>query len=240
MNYRTVTLPSGLEAIVKPLTGRAEKILTDKQLIKNGTAADRFMAECVESIGGAENMTPQQKEKALLDMYSGDRNYLLLMIRIEGFGPELCFNSKCPECKKTAGYTANLEEMLADGTFKIHPYGENPRRVELPVSGGYAEIVHMTGAIERRMAKLPENDLHQLMLLRIASLNGNPATIKDLENMYGRDLLALRSAMNEMRGGLAAEIELECAECGNTYTVPLTGIQDFFLPAKTSLAKPGA
>lgn len=240
MDYRRVTLPSGIEAVVKPLTGRAEKILTDKQLAKSGVVADRFMMECVESIGGAENMTPQEKEKALLDMYSGDRNYLLLMIRIEGFGPELCFNSKCPECKKTAGYSANLEEMLNDGTLEVLPYSESPQRVELPASGGYAEIVHMTGAIERRMAKLPENDLHQLMLLRIGSLNGKPATLKDLENMYGKDLLALRAAMNEMRGGLVSEIELECAECGNKYKVPLIGIQDFFLPTRTSSERRGA
>ena len=240
MDYRTVTLPSGIEAVIKPLTGRAEKILTDKQLAKSGATADRFMMECVESIGGAENMTPQEKEKALLDMYSGDRNYLLLMIRIEGFGPELYFNNKCPDCKATSGYSANLEEMLEDGTFEILPYGDATRRVELPVSGGYAEIVHMTGAIERRMAKLSEGDLHQLMLLRIGSLNGKTATVKDLENMYGKDLLAIRAAMNEMRGGLVAEIELDCAECGNTYKVPLISIQDFFLPTRTSLERSGA
>lgn len=240
MTNRTITLPSGLEVILRPLTGRAEKILTDRQLVKSGAVVDRFMMECIESVGGAENMTPQEKEKALLDMYSGDRNYLLLMIRIEGFGPELVFNSKCPECKKTAGYSANLEEMLNDGTLEILPYGESPQRVELPASGGYAEIVHMTGAIERKMAKMSEGDLHQLMLLRISSLNGKAATVKDLENMYGRDLLALRAAMNDMRGGLVAEIELECAECGNRYTVPLINIADFFLPTRTSLARHGA
>lgn len=94
------------------------------------------------------------------------------------------------------------------------------------LSGGYAEIVHMTGAVERRMAKLSENDIHQLMLLRISSINGKPATAKDLENMYGKDLLAIRAAMNDMRGGLKTEIE--CTECGSIYTVPLVNITDFF------------
>jgi hypothetical protein len=190
-------------------------------------------------IGDAEKMTPQEKEKALLDMLSGDRNYLMLMIRMEAFGPEMVFENECPNCRKTSVYEANLQEMLDDGRLAIMPYGENPQTVHLPVSGGTAEIVHMTGAIERQMFRLPEGALHAAMLLRIASIDGHKAALKDIENMRGRDLLALRSAMSEMKGGLDSAIELDCLECGVSYEASLAGMRDFFFPTKMNTGSVG-
>jgi hypothetical protein len=240
MDDANITLPSGLSVQLKPMTGRAEKALEDKNARKNGSIVDRYMMECVETIGDTEKMTPQQKEKALLDMLSGDRNYLLLMIRMEAFGPEMIFEHECPNCKKTSIYKTNLQEMLDDQRLAILPYGENPRTIHLPVSGGSAEIVHMTGVIERQMVKLPEGAFHATMLLRIASIDGRSPTLKDLENMRGRDLLALRSAMSEMKGGLDSTFELDCLECGNSYETGLPGIRDFLFPMRTNTESAGA
>lgn len=234
-----ITLPSGLQVVLKPMTGRAERVLEDKKLYKSGALVDRYMMECIETIGDKEKMTPQEKEKALLEMLSGDRNYLLMAIRIEGFGPEMIFTSTCPKCKKDSGYEINLQEMLDNGTFPVFPYQEAPRRVDLPASGGYAEIEYMTGQRERQMAQLPENAIHQSMLIRIHSINGERATLKDLENMHGRDLLALRAAMGDMRGGLDSMIELDCGECGASYEISIASVPDFFVPSRTSLESVG-
>jgi hypothetical protein len=239
MDTMRVTLPSGLPVQLKPMTGRAEKALEDKNARKNGSVVDRYMMECVETIGNAENMTPQQKEKALLDMLSGDRNYLLLMIRIEAFGPEMVFESECPKCNKTSVYKVNLQELLDDGTLAVRPYEESPKVVHLPASGGSAEIVYMTGAIERQMFNLPDGSLHASMLQRIASIDGHKPTLKDLENMRGRDLLALRSAMTEMKGGLDSTLELDCLECNRSYETSLAGIRDFLFPTKTDMGSDG-
>jgi hypothetical protein len=240
MDEMKVTLPSGLSVHLKPMTGRAERALEDKSARKNGSVIDRYMMECVETIGDAEKMTPQEKEKALLEMWSGDRNYLLLMIRMEAFGPEMVFESECPKCNKTSIYKMNLKEMLDDDTLAIHPYEESPKTVHLPASGGSAEIVYMTGAIERKMFNLPEGSLHAAMLLRIATLDGRRATLKDLEDMKGRDLLELRSAMTEMKGGLDSTLELDCFECNRSYETSLSRISDFLFPTKTRMGNDGA
>jgi hypothetical protein len=239
MDDMRITLPSGLTVQLKPMTGRAEKALEDKNARKNGSVVDRYMMECIDTIGDAETMTPQQKEKALLEMKSGDRNYLMLMIRMEAFGPEMVFEYECPKCNKTSIYQANLQEMLDDGRLTVFPYDESPKAVNLPASGGTAEITYMTGAIERQMFKLPENAFHAAMLLRIVSIDGHAATLKDIENMRGKDLLELRSAMAEMKGGLDSVIELDCLECGSSYEVNLAGIRDFFFPARTNMESAG-
>lgn len=235
MDDMRITLPSGIPVTLKPMTGRAEKVLEDKKLLQNGTLTDRYMMECIETIGDAEKMSPQEKEKALLDMKSGDRNYLLLMIRVEGFGSKMFFNSECPKCGKTAGYEIDILDLLETEEIKILPYREFPVLVELPVSGGYAEIGPMTGAVERRLSQLPQNALHQAMLLRIDSINDTKATLKDLENMHGKDLLAIRAAMSIPDGGLDPTIEIDCPECGASYRRMLSQYVDFFVPSRTSL-----
>ena len=89
-------------------------------------------------------------------------------------------------------------------------------------------------AIERQMFNLPDGSLHAAMLLRIAGIDGRRPTLKDLENMKGKDLLALRSAMMNMKGGLDGVIELDCLECNRTYQAGLSGIQDFLFTTRMS------
>ena len=235
-----ITLPSGTTAVLKEVTGRAEKQLFNKRNIENGNNIDLFMSECIETIGDEkESMTPIEKEKALLVMKSGDRNYLLLMIRIEGLGEQMDFNSKCPNCGHTSGYSVNLKQMLDDGTLKIEPYGDEPRRVGLP-SGGYAEIIYLTGEAERSASKLPRDAIHAAMLLRTTCINGERPNIKTLEIIPMRDLCALRAALTEMQGGLLPEIELDCPECGNSYEIGVHTVQDFLSPLKMKTATAGA
>lgn len=231
---KIIKLPSGVEVELAPFTGKTERLIEDKKLIQSGAFTDKYLAACIASIGGEENMTPQQKEKTVLEMFTGDRNYLLVQIRIDAYGPEMVFNHQCPQCKKTSGYRVDLEEMLEDETLKVYPYMESPVRIDLP-SGGHAEVRYMTGQDERKMAQMKDNLLSGGMLLRIESLNGEAPTRKMLDELSGRDLLALREAMSGMKGGLYAAIELDCLECGNSYETPLSGIPDFFIPSRTKL-----
>lgn len=234
-----ITLPSGVEVELAPFTGKIERLLEDKNLIKSGVFTDRYLTACVDSIDGDSTMTPQEKEKTILDMRSGDRNYLLLHVRINAYGPDMVFNNKCPQCNKTSGYQVNLEDMLNDGTLKIHPYPEEPARFDLP-SGGWFEINHMTGRDERKFAQLKNDQkLSTVTILRIASLNGNAPKLRDFEELSGRDLMVIREAISEFKGGLIPTINLECLECGNSYDVHLSGIPDFFVPSKTRLGIAG-
>jgi hypothetical protein len=235
-----LTLPSGKTVEVSPIDGKTERILEDKKIIQSGSLIDKYLVSRIVSIDGDDSMTPQQKESVVLDMYSGDRNYLLYQLRIDSYGPEMVFNQECPTCKKTSGYKVDLNELLADGTVKIHPYHDQPLRVELPRSGGYAVISHLTGHDERKLTQYKDNFLSAAMLLLTRELNGKPPTRKDMDELIGEDLAVIRGAMDEMmEAGLDAKIELTCLNCGRDYPVGLHMIPDFFVPKKMSTGPAG-
>jgi hypothetical protein len=235
-----ITLPSGKRVEITPIDGKTERLFEDKKLIQSGVLIDKYLASGIVSFEGDDGMTPQQKEKEVLDMRSGDRNYLLYQLRILSYGPGVTFNSQCPLCKKTSGYQVDLQELLDDGTVKVFPYRDEPLRVDLPRSGGYAVIDYMTGHEERKAAQLKDNPMSGAMLLRVKELNGKPPARKDLDELIGEDLAAIRGGIKEMQdGGLVPALELTCLDCGNDYEADLRSIFDFFAPTKTSTGTAG-
>jgi hypothetical protein len=162
---------------------------------------------------------------------------LLYQIRIDSYGPELTFNHECPKCNKTSGYKIDLNEIVADGTIKIHPYRE-PLRVELPRSGGYAVIRHMTGRDEKNLTQLANSNnraLNAATLLRIAELNGKEPSPQEWLELIGEDRAIIRGAIEAMnKAGLDMELELTCLECGSDYKIALSAVPDFFVPSKTN------
>ena len=236
-----ITLPSGKQVEISPADGKAERMFEDKKLIRDGTLIDKYLTSRIESVDCNTSMTPQQKEAFVLDLFTGDRNYLLYQIRVDSYGPDMVFNHECPKCKKTNGYKVDLKELLENKTVKIYPYKDEPLRVKLPRSGGYAIVKHATGHDERRAAQIKDDMITGGMLLRTAELNGKPPTRKEMEELIGEDRAVIRGAMEAMnKAGLWPEIELTCLECNSDYQAPLQGIPDFFVPTKMSMETAGA
>ena len=165
----------------------------------------------------------------LLDMKSGDRNYLLLRIRMQSYGDELIFNYECPSCRKTSGYKINLREYLDNGTLKITPYREDvPLIVE--TRAGTAEIDYPTGRTEQWLAQQTDFDTVNLALAGCKTFNGHAPVYSEFSKMLVKDLNKIRLAFLSLKGGLDPRIELDCLECGRSYDVMLYQIPDFFIP----------
>ena len=81
----TFELPSGIEAVLRPITGNEESLLTDRRLMKNGTAVNQVLLNCLESLGGNEK--PSMED--VLALLSGDRLFLLVRLRQVSFGEEV-------------------------------------------------------------------------------------------------------------------------------------------------------
>lgn len=238
-----ITLPSGRPCEIREMTGRDEKILTNRADIMNGSSLNKMLASVVVSLDG-EPMPKDaaKREELMLDMLSGDRGYLILQVRMLSYGDEMIFNWKCPKCGATAGYKLNFREMLNDGTLKIHPYREDmPLVVE--TRAGTAELNYMTGRSEawliQQHQKGKEFDTLTLAMAAVSSLNGKKPTRADMEELPVRDITAIRKAASELHGGLDGDVELDCPKCGESSTVDISRIPDFFIPLVT-MGRPGA
>ena len=229
-----ITLPSGIVAEIQELTAEAERVLDDKQEIKSGKWLNKFMAKALVSLDGEP--LPKNEGEAislLLDMKSGDRNYLLLQIRILNYGSEMSFNHECPNCGKVSGYSLNLQEMLDDGTLKVYPYRDD-MPIVVQTRGGIAEIDYPTGRIEQWVAGLKKRDRIHLAMAMCSNFNGHPPEYKEFAGLFVKDISEIRKIGNNLKGGLDPTIELDCPECESSYNVMLHEIPDFFTPLTTT------
>jgi hypothetical protein len=216
---------------MQEISGNAERYASNKQWVKSGKWLELLMMDALVSFDG--NPLPESEleaEKLLLDLKTGDRNYLLLRMRMQSYGEEMDFNHKCPECKKTAGYQVNLQDMLDSGELKIYPYRKDVP-IELEIRGGIAVIDYSDGHRERLVAAQKDIDIMTVSLMACRTFNGEKPTRETFTNLFSRDLAKIREVFLDLRGGLDLQIELECLECGNTYSVSLASIPDFFFPA---------
>ena len=226
-------LPSGIECEIQELTAEAERVLTNKADVKSGQWINKFIAKALVKIN--DKPVPQNQGELinmLLDMKTGDRNYLLLRIRMQSYGDEMIFNYECPKCHKTSGYKLNLREMLDNGELKVYPFRKDVP-VEVETRDGVAEVDYTTGRSEQWLASLKDIDTIHLALAACKSFNGKAPEYKDFCKLKTRDISKIRMAYSQLKGGLDPQIELNCYECDNSYKVMLQQIPDFFTPLTT-------
>lgn len=224
-------LPSGRSCEIQELPAEAERVLTDKALVKSGRWLNKFISYALVSLDDKPVSSNEGERIALLlDMLSGDRNYLILRIRMQNYGDTMMFNYQCPKCGKTFGYSVNLKDMLDDGTLKIYPYDENvPLKVE--TRAGIAEIDYMTGREEQWLADQKDLNLIHIAMAACKKFNGEIPDIKTFGKLYVKDLSKIREASNNLKGGLDPSIELDCPDCDNSYSIMMYQIPDFFIPS---------
>ena len=228
----TIKLPSGIECEIQELTADAERVLTSKADIKSGQWINKFMSKAIISIDGKKYDNQGELISALLDMKTGDRNYLLLRIRMQSYGDEMAFNFECPKCHKTSGYTMNLQKMLDSGEIKVYSF-----RTDTPIAiktrEGVAEVDYMTGRSEQWLASLKDIDTIHLAMSACKAFNGHAPEYKDFLKLPVRDLAKIRTTYSDLKGGLDPRIEIECYECDSVNEVMLYQIADFFTPLTT-------
>ena len=233
-DIESFNLPSGIPVEIQEIDAAAERALTNKREMSSGRAINKIMLSALVSLNGKP--MPDNEGEAnvlLLDLKSGDRNYLLLRIRMQSYGDEVIFNSECPHCHKTSGYKINLRECLDNGTLKVHKYRDDVPLI-IETRGGTAEIDYSTGRTEQFLAQQSEFDSVNFALAACKSFNGKPPSYKEFSKLPVKDLTKIRLAYLDLKGGLDPRIELDCLECSRSYDTMLYSIPDFFIPATTA------
>lgn len=219
----TFELPSGIEAVLRPITGNEESLLTDRRLMKNGTAVNQVLLNCLETLGGNEK--PSMED--VLALLSGDRLFLLVKLRQVSFGDEVALTLHCPDpyCGEDNPVEINLEDL----EVTAYPT-EREFRFKLPKSEKEAVFVPLDGHMEKRLVALKNPTIHSAMLMRIKELGGKAPTRKTFLDLPAYDLNALRAEMRKKDGGIDTVIRTSCLACGAAIQTRLEAEPAFLFP----------
>lgn len=215
------TLPLGQQAEITYMTGHEEDLFTDEKKVKSGKAVEEVLQNCILTVDGEKTSSAK-----ILGLQSPDRLFALVKVRQETYGDIVEYEATC-QCKALNTGEIDLSEL----EVKEAPA---EREFETTIGGKTVRFTWLDGTKEQKLAKLKTDVITNSMLLRIIEVEGvHPNGIKKwLQELPGKERLALRNAMNETDCGITTAVEVPCDECGRTLTVRAEAQQSFFFPSK--------
>lgn len=215
----------GAEVVeIKAMTAKEEDILTSRALLKKGTVITELIRSCMTD----RSINP-------LDLLSGDRNALMVAIRVTGYGPEYDVEMECPECSVKSPHSFNLG-ALPIKRLDIEPVipGTNLFEFRLPMTGKVVKFKFMTGRDEEEIVALGEKQkklglptdstVTTNLLFAIQAVDGIEDRSKlasFVKSMPARDSLALRNYIQDHEPGLIMKQETTCNACGHSEEVSM-------------------
>jgi hypothetical protein len=218
---------------IKAMTAKEEDILSSIALIKKGVVLTTLMKSCITN----RTIDPDQ-------MLVGDRNAVLIAIRVAAYGAEYPATISCAECGEGYDHTFDMSRLPVKALTEepIGGPGTNAFVFELPVSKRKVVFKLMDVAASQRLEKDAEGvrkkggqEAGVTMRLRAQVLQIEGVDPKDLpraiNNMPARDSRALRKHMDDMAPGVDMVQEVECPACGTTKEVDVPLGPQFFWPS---------
>ena len=219
---------------IKAMTAREEDILTSPALIKEGTAIDHLIKSCVTE----EGVNP-------FDLVLGDKNALMVSIRITGYGTNYHIKPNCENCGKMNDINFDLSGLEIK-RLNLNPIeeGKNEFEFTLPVTKKTVKFKFLTSADEQEKDKKQkffkekmklniENNVTGFLESSILSIEG----VKDrnkinhfIKNMPAFDSKSLRSFIRENEPGINMSHEFMCQHCQHINKASLAITPEFFWP----------
>lgn len=234
--YAPSTNLHGVSTIdIKAMTAQEEDILTSRALIRKGIVLSKLIESCVID----KNIDTRH-------MVAGDRNALMIAIRVTGYGSEYKTDITCPSCSHRQPYEFDLGE-LAIVPLEIDPVtpGENRFSYTLPVTKKKVEFKFLTGVDEEEMTAEAEkmrqimpdreitNNVTRNLEKSILSIDGVTDRVKItlfIKQMPARDSRMLRQYMERNEPGIDMTTTMGCSNCGTSSSVQLPLGTGFFWP----------
>ena len=221
---------------IKQMTAKEEDMLTSRALLKKGIALDRVMKSLIVN----KAIDPQS-------LLVGDRNAMMMTMRISAYGNEYTTQVTCPACSVVQKYSFDLFEIEAtDGialeALSVQELGDGLFQTILPRTQCNVVFRLLTGHQERgllthienaRKRKKEENTVSSQLKLITVSVNGDdsPEAIDYFaSNVPSLDSAHLRTAFRNATPNVDLTQHFACEECAHEQEmeVPLTA--DFFWP----------
>lgn len=219
---------------IRSMTAREEDILTSRALIKKGTVITELIKSCLVD----RSINPNE-------LLGGDRNALMVAIRITGYGPEYKAEIECQECNTKSPHDFNLAE-LPIRRLEIEPIsaGSNIFEFVLPRSKKIVKFRFLTGKDEeeimtmsekqKKLGLSTESNVTTSLIHAIVSIDGveDRAKIANfIRNMPARDSLELRNYIRDNEPGILMRQDTSCPSCGHTEEVAMPLGVNFLWPS---------
>jgi hypothetical protein len=218
---------------IKPMTAREEDILTSRAYIKNGTVISELIKSCL--IDKSINVD---------ELISGDRNALMIALRITGYGADYEVECECPKCSVSSKQSFDLSQLKIK-RLEIEPVseGSNLFEIELPVSKKVIKVKFLNGYDEKEIMQTTERKKKlglqhdNLVTDRLAYSISTVQNISDknkisqfAREMPARDSLALRKFLDNNEPGVDMTVEMKCPSCFQDSSLRLPLGTSFFWP----------
>jgi len=218
---------------IRAMTAREEDILTSKALIKKGTVITHLIKSCLID----KRVNPDT-------LLAGDRNALMVALRVTGYGTEYKVEVDCPACGERSKHNFNLGELPVK-RLELEPVavGTNIFETILPVTKAKVRFKLLTGqdeqeimtASERRkkQGQRSENLVTQRLKYSIVAANGITDRSKlemMISNLPARDSLYIRKHIDNNEPGIEMKAWMDCPSCLEHSEVRLPLGAAFFWP----------
>jgi len=218
---------------IRVMTAREEDILTSRALIKKGTVITELLRSCI-----------MDKSIDVQDMIAGDRNAIMVALRITGYGADYGAEIQCSSCDHTYENEFNLA-LLPLKRLDIDPVrpGENAFEFTLPVSKKQVLFKFLTGKDEEdinvtqdRMKKLGNfQDSYvttrlKHSIVKIGDVTSKGDIARFVDKMRAGDSRALRRYIDNHEPGMIMKQESSCPACGHEEEVSMPLGAGFFWP----------
>jgi hypothetical protein len=226
------------DASVRELTGIHEETMARAIQTDNIFHFVDVLLQCgVEQIG---DLDPGETKKALKSLLVGDRDELILAIRMATYGNDLEVNEWiCPGCGKKVDIIVHLNEDDQVPHVKLERPSDAQFELKLP-SGKTAYMRLSTGADQAAMYEdntLTESEKNSILLNRVVeqiSDKDGRAHVMAVEPHYILNTLGLKDRHYMLKqlverrpGPRYNEIKFKHEECGNEVSLAL-GVRDLF------------
>jgi hypothetical protein len=218
---------------IRAMTAREEDILTSRALIKKGTVITHLIKSCLTN-----------KDIDVSSLLAGDRNALMIAVRITGYGEKYNSDASCPGCGTNQKSAFNLS-ALPIRALNLTPTlpGANSFEFILPLTGKRVEFKFATGRDEeeatitsdrrRKQGIMTENIVTNALQRAILSVDGDPnksQIANFVRHMPARDSLALRNYISNNEPGVDLTVPFSCTSCDHEEDIALPMGVNFFWP----------
>lgn len=240
MSALEIECPSGLIVKARELIVEDEDLLSDPKALKRGTATtDLLNAITIECV----NPGPYNFKDGNLNwrkVLQGDRLATILKVRIETFGVEYSYRTRCAKCKSRHVIQIDLNDLelqkLPETSLGHARDARETLSTVLPKCGKRVEFILLRGSDDAAMAKLQKQNKNaqssSYLRYRIRGIEGvnEPDWKSFLKKLSMRDSSFLRQAFEKADCGVNQSIEVDCNECDHWWIDEVAFTADFLFP----------